>query len=256
MPARLLEYHQSIFDLLGVTGVVSEDRLAIIWERESQCGTVFPASVREWFAIEGAESIFYDNSNQDHLTKLQDLGVPVETSQGYLRVATENQAVVGWYVRLNEGENPPVYDNSNEWNDDLSRTNWYTNANTFSNFIFDVISTHHFGGRYTGMQLFAVDRLPGDEDLDLLREHFQCGPITDQPDWKVYRFFTTRGVITIKSRSSTEAEWTIDADSPESVFQFGQKVWRLGTLDKTLQASSSGRREEGEKVLMRLRGIS
>src|SRR6266568_5157836 len=118
--ARSLEYHQAILDLLNISVVPSLDRLATIEERERLCRARLPASVRERFAIETAESLFYENSNQDELTKLAELGVPAEAAQGYLRVATENQSVVAWYVRLNEGEDPPVYDNNDEWNEDLS----------------------------------------------------------------------------------------------------------------------------------------
>ena len=59
---------------------------------------MFPASVKEWFSIEGAKRMFDDTAN--HLESLEELGRSEETRQGYLRVATEIQAVVGWYVRL------------------------------------------------------------------------------------------------------------------------------------------------------------
>lgn len=93
-----LEYHQPVFDLLGVNVVRSSNRLATIEDRERICEARFPGSVREWFAIESAESLFYENSNQDELTRLEKLGDPAEVAQGYLRVATENQAVVAWYA--------------------------------------------------------------------------------------------------------------------------------------------------------------
>src|SRR5262245_35078012 len=112
-------------------------RLAIIEQREAACATRFPASVREWFSIESAEALFYENTNQDNLQELTELGDPQEAAQGYLKVATENQAVVAWYVRLGEGDDPPVFDNNDQWNDDLSRTAWRENSKTFTNFIFD-----------------------------------------------------------------------------------------------------------------------
>ena len=77
-------------------------RVAIIEERERACGVRFPASVREWFAIESAESLFYRKTNQDHLEELARLGDPRDTAQGCLKVATENQGVATWYVRLAE----------------------------------------------------------------------------------------------------------------------------------------------------------
>jgi len=262
MPTRILKYHQPILDLLGVNATVSGERLAAIKERESVCGVCFPASVNEWFAIEKAERLFYDNTNQDDLTGLRELGVPSETAQGYVRIATENQGVVAWYIRLDQGEDPPVYDNDDQWNDDLSRTAWRRTSETFTNFIFDMISSNHFRGWYTGMYLSAKDRMPNAQELAVLREHFQCGPTTDASDSVVYRFFNTHGIISIRSVTEEElvngtAEWSIEADSPESLFLFIQESWGLGTLSQTLTAEScnDNSRNAGNKVLERLRPI-
>ena len=238
-----LEYHQSVLDLLDVSVVPSLNRLATIEERERICGARFPEAVREWFAIESAESLFYENSNQDELTKVEELGDPAEVAQGYLRIATENQAVVAWYVRLNEGEDPPVYDNNDEWNEDLSRTDWRELSKTFTTFIFDMISSSHFKGWYSGMHLAAEDRMPDAQTLGLLREAFRQGPTTDAPDCKVYRFFNPHGIITVRSGTPERladgrAKWTIEADSPDALVQFAEKVWRIGTLSQTLKAES------------------
>src|SRR5262245_30494683 len=190
--------------------------VAIIEERERACGVRFPASVREWFAIESAEKLFYENTNQDHLEKLSDLGNPKEIAQGYLRVATENQGVVAWYVRLDEGDDPAVYHNYDELNEDLSKTT-QLDAKTFTNFIFDMISSEHFHGWYKGMRLSAEDQWPSVDDLRLLRGWFQEGPKTEAPDSKVYRFFNTRGIVTIRAVTpehfaSATAEWNVEAD--------------------------------------------
>ncbi len=261
--AHSLEYHQSIFDLLGISAVPSLDRLARIEERERICQASFPASVREWFAIESAESLFYEKSNNDGQTKLEELGDRAEVAQSYLRVATENQAVVAWYVRLNEGEDPPVYDNNDEWNEDLSKTSWRRLSETFTNFIFDMLSMNDFGGWYSGMHLSAKDRMPDAQALGLLREAFRQGPTTDVPNCNCYRFFNQHGIITVRSGSPEDladagAKWSIEADSPDALLQFAQKVWQIGTLSQTLKAESCSResREEGDKVLRRLRGCS
>jgi hypothetical protein len=102
-----LEYHKAVFELLGRDAVVSENRLAAIEERERVCGARFPESVREWFVIEDAEYLFWENTNEDDLPNVRELGEPTEVAQGYLRVATENQAVIAWYVRLDQGDTPP-----------------------------------------------------------------------------------------------------------------------------------------------------
>jgi len=253
-----LKYHQQILNLLGIELDMLASRVAIIKERERACGVRFPASVREWFAIESAESLFYRKTNQDHLEELARLGDPRDTAQGYLKVATENQGVVAWYVRLAEGDDPPVYQNNDEWNEDLSKANWQLDSKTFTNFIFDMISSEHFHGWYKGMRLSAEDQWPSVDDLRLLRGWFQEGPKTEAPDSKVYRFFNTRGIVTIRAVTpehfaSATAEWNVEANSTEELFEFTKKLWRLGTLSRTLKAKS-GRPEEGNKILQRLRG--
>jgi hypothetical protein len=232
----------------------------MIEEREAVCGARFPASVREWFSIESAETLFYENTNEDNLQELPDLGDPQEVVQGYLKVATENQAVVAWYVRRAEGDDPPVYDNNDEWNEDLSKTAWRENSKTFTNFIFDMISTHHFHGWCSGMRLSALDQLPGSDEMEMLRAWFQAGPVTNEPDSKVFRFFTLGGLVTIRSvtpqhLASSAAEWSLETDSAAELFEFGKKLWRFGTLSQTLKAESCTpeSRANGDQVLLRLR---
>jgi hypothetical protein len=183
-----LKYHQATLDLLGIEPELPPRRLGVIQGRERLCGVRFPAAVKEWFAVEGVEALFHDNTNHDHLQKVGELGDPREAAQGYLRVARENQAVVAWYVRLEEGDDPPVYDNNDEWNEDLSETNWQLCWQSFTNFIFDMISSNHFGGWYSGMHLAAEDLMPDSEGFQLLRARFQQGPTTEVGNAKAYRF--------------------------------------------------------------------
>jgi hypothetical protein len=239
MAARL-KYHQPILDLLGVEPVLPFERVAAIEERERVCGTRFPASVREWFSVLNAEALFHDNTNDDHLQQLAELGDPAETRQGYLRVATENQAVVAWYVRFAGGDDPPVYHNNDEWDKDLSKTDWQANSTTFTDFIFDMISSHHFRGWHSGMHLSAKDSLPDEASVAQLRSWFGQGPTTDAPGSRVHRFFTPQGVIAIRSITPEDlangtAEWSTEAGSPEALLELGRKLWGVGTLAQTLR---------------------
>jgi hypothetical protein len=249
-----------VLDLLGMHLDTPPRLLVIIDQREAACATRFPASVREWFSIESADALFHENTNEDHLQELTELGDPQEAAQGYLKVATENQGVVAWYIRLGDGDDPPVYDNNDEWNDDLSKTGWRKNSKTFTNFIFDMIATHHFHGWYSGMRLSAIDQQPGPDELRQLRHWFQEGPVTDELDSKVYRFFNVAGLVTIRSVTPehiarSEAEWAIETDSPDELFEFSKKLWRFGTLSQTLKAESCTpeSRAKGDQVLQRLR---
>src|SRR3954465_15245581 len=100
VPAR----HGAALEMLGSQAVRSPHRERLIAERERACGVAFPASVVAWFALEGPERRFPANGTEDHLVALAELGDPEETRHGYLQVALENQAVVAFYVRLDEGE--------------------------------------------------------------------------------------------------------------------------------------------------------
>ena len=60
-----LKYHQPVLDLLGLHIDLPPRRLAMIEEREAVCRVRFPASVREWFSVESAETLFYENTNED-----------------------------------------------------------------------------------------------------------------------------------------------------------------------------------------------
>lgn len=87
MPERL-KHHHEICELLGVQPVASPGRQQVLAAREQACGVRFPEAVRDWFLVEDAECLFHENTNEDHLTRLAELGNPAETAQGYLCVAT------------------------------------------------------------------------------------------------------------------------------------------------------------------------
>ncbi len=85
-----LDYHQSTFDLIAIQPCISNERVAAIAARERLCGCSFPKAIREWYSVAAVEDLFGSNE----LTAYDKLGHPSEVSQGYIRVATENQGVV------------------------------------------------------------------------------------------------------------------------------------------------------------------
>jgi hypothetical protein len=56
-------------------------------------------------------------------------------AQGYLCVAVENQGVVGFYVKLDGSEDPPVFHNNDDWNSPLAEVAWVHCTDTFSEFL-------------------------------------------------------------------------------------------------------------------------
>jgi hypothetical protein len=139
-----LKFHQATFTALGATPAISRRNVQLLRKRERTLGVRFPQAVFELFSIEGIADLFREHSNADELVtndefdvwkKLALLGIPSEISQGYLRVAVENQGVVAFYVPLDGSEDPPVLHNNDQWIDDLSAVAWVTVADSFSGFI-------------------------------------------------------------------------------------------------------------------------
>jgi hypothetical protein len=250
-----LQFHQSIFDLLGITPHLSEEKIAIIAASKKICDRQFPKSIEEWFIIEGVESLFHENT-EDWLTEIDELDNPSDIRQGYLRIATENQCVVAYYAQIDGSEDPPVFHNNDEWNEDLSTTGWQLCSKTFSNFIFDMISHSHFDGWYSGAYLSAKAKSPDLQVIEYLRKHYQEGLISDYPDSQVYRFFNIHGIITVASNTpeliaENLAEWNIQTDSFDALYDFTLSVWEFCNLSNEL-SSEGCLPAKGNEVLERL----
>ncbi len=254
MPQQI-KYHSAIFSLLEVEPEVSAQRLELLAARESHCGIKFPASIREWFSIADAESLFHERTNEDHLQELKELGDPHENSQGYMRVATENQAVVAWFAKLDDSDDPPVFHNNDEWDEDLSTIDWELYAKTFTNFIYDMLSQHHFGGWDTGACLEGTAPIPDESTIQALRAEYSEGPLSHYPDFRVWRFFDSRGQIRIAANtpellSSNRADWWIEARSLDLLPELLSSVWNVpGIASLEPGGYSPEIRSAGAKVL-------
>jgi hypothetical protein len=151
-----LEFHQKTFDMLRLKPEICPKRSAELRSREAVLGRKFPKSVFEFFSLKDAEQIFAKNSNNDSLVPIEELGTFLEPRQidhGWLCVASENQGVVHWMVRLGHGENhedPEIWDTQDSWPvwdydadlpvDDYQNIDWNLCADSFSDFIFEMLS--------------------------------------------------------------------------------------------------------------------
>lgn len=264
MTDSVLKYHHAIFDLLDLEPVISPAAQAIIAQREAVCGITFPASIKEYFSLEGAADLFASKTTPDVLVPLEELGEPEEVAQGYLKVAYENQSVVIWFVQLIGSDNPPVFHDNNQYflttghwepHKEFSDIDWHFESATFTNFIYDTLSQYHFEGVNTGLRLVAEDKTPNSEMLDHLRSLYQEGPSTDLPKVKVHRFYTKHGLILIASHGEgialSKATWTLDADSPQALEDFVKSLWHFGTLSQTLKPDQNhlGLEKHGQAVI-------
>ena len=275
-----LQYHNAILELLNVVPTFSDINIELIRQREEACKTTFPISVKEWFSLEGCTELFREYTNQDELvhnysfdvdeiSKISQLGDPEETSQGWLRVAVENQGVVRWYVPLGGSDDPPVFNDNDsycfaesdddesdedfEWKVDLSKIDWVLDSVTFTNFIFDMLSNNCWKQWYTGMRLCAKSQAPTVEQLHQLRSLYREGPRTESSDISAFRFYNKHCLIVIHTRKGEkpETEWIIGADGPQSLYHCAKSVWHFHDLAKCFRQVSS-KREAVSHIIERL----
>jgi hypothetical protein len=190
-PSPPTEHHRAALELLGVSPAIAPERQRLIAERERACGVAFPPAVVEWFALEPAH---------DRFEPLEQLGDADDTRQGRLRVALENQ--VAYYVRLDEGDDPPVYDEGEL----LSLS--------FSNFVFDMVCKGRLGGRSRGLFLSAESEPPQEQHLEALGRRLRPGPATRTEGFELHRFFGPHEYATVRWEREGRATWTLEGDSP------------------------------------------
>ena len=89
-------------------------------------------------------SAFYDGAGRSSLTgwddrdewnSLEAVGDAADIQQGYLHVLTGGEGIGAWYVRLDEGADPPVYYNDDSWAETLAEMPWRVAAESFSAFV-------------------------------------------------------------------------------------------------------------------------
>ena len=132
----LLTYHQKSMEILGLTPQISQLNLELISAFEEEHKLTFPSAIREWYSLENNSELLekitspHNVIDINNASQIQETcGYPLNVSEPFI-VLLENQSV--WYmaVKLNEGENPPVYMRYNE-PDEL----WTLHANSFSDWI-------------------------------------------------------------------------------------------------------------------------
>jgi hypothetical protein len=241
-----IRHHGPALEMLGVTPERSPARERLIARRERACGVAFPAAVVEWFGLDDAHRLFEDNSNQDRLEELDELGDPAETRQGYLRVAWENQGVVAFYVRLDEGDDPPVYDNNDEFGqEDLAQVSWNPVSVSFSNFVFDMVSIGRLHALFPRMWVATKGPAPGAAGLEALARRLRPGPVTHTAEVEVHRFFGPHEYVTVRWEPEGEADWHVEADSRPALDALRADLEPLVTLPPLPESPRPRRRRPG-----------
>lgn len=184
-----LTYHQQIMEMLGSSPEICPERVARLRHREAELGIKIPESVFEFFSLKNAENVFLKNSNNDFLIDLSEIGKNLEPSQtknDWLCVASENQGVFYFMVKLDQAD-PEVWQTNDSWpiydsNDlpisDYSNLNWGLCSESFSSFIFDLLT---FSAFCDGMALDRFDAVgtgcaPTESQLESIVLALKAGP--------------------------------------------------------------------------------
>jgi hypothetical protein len=255
MPAKL-KYHSAIFQLLGRTPVVSPARVALIEDRESDCGVRFPRSVSEWYSLEEAETLFGESNDPDRLVPLERLGDPAEVSLNYLKLMEGSAGSNAVYARLKGGgrDDPELRFAPHRLalRDVLLEDAWAWPRDRLASYVFTALTAIRYDALHPEMDLYGTDAMPGKGDLKKLRKQFREGPYGPGDICADLRFFNEHGIVYILSMPVRgDADWTLRANTPEDLYELGRTVWGYGTLAKTLKA-----RPKARKVLQRLRAAS
>lgn len=259
--ASPLRYHAATFSVTGRTPRVSGEATRRIERREEESGVRFPASVREWYSLEGAERLLASNCDESVPVPLDLLGDPGGAAPGWLHVMDDRDGVASWFVRLDGSDDPPVdvLDDDCRPPFDLTESPW---SSAFSVFVFDLVSGGSVAARRSGLQLDARDRRPDEADLARLRAHMEEGPITEGGHARVttYRFFNHDGLVTFQADMEGDGDgepprgdWTVQGRTAEGLYNLCTLVWPIGTLSETLECKrnySNGDAADG--VLRRL----
>lgn len=146
----------------------------------------YPAAVIEWFVAGQLETL--------------------EEVDGRLYVGP------GFYVALDEGDDPPVYHDEEG-----------VIALAYSNFAFDLAAAHRLRGRH----LTATGPVPKDRALTWLGGQLNAGPVTKTHDLEIHRFYGPHEYATVRWAPGGEAQWALEADSPEALDELRTLVDRV-----------------------------
>ncbi len=180
MPAET-EYHAAALDLLGVA--IPAERM--LPERAID----YPASVVEWFLYGQLDALDRDGER--------------------LRVGP------GFYVYLDEGDDPPVY------HEDEGLVSL-----CFSNFAFDFAAAQRLRGRHVS----ATGPVPKAKSLEWLGGQLKAGPVTETDDLVIHRFYGPHEYATVRWAPGDQAQWHLEADSQPALDALRETVDRVGGI--------------------------
>jgi hypothetical protein len=253
-PRRMLRFHQSACDLLGLAPTVDLDERAAIAERERWLGVRLPAAVVEWYSLRGAMDVLA-GATGDRALGAAELGEPSDgwgggltplVRQGLLVIRVEHQGACHWAVRLDDGTDPRVLV---EVGSQSNGVIWRLHAASFSDYVFTLAWDRL---AFVLPYCLAAQDLPLERrDLALLEQEFAQRQRTwAWPGHTNYRFERGDQRVVIWEGDG-QADWSLLAGSAEGLEALGRTLWDCGGLASSLYAPAG---EPGsEEVLAALR---
>lgn len=136
-----MSFHLNTLELLGVAPTISQSAIAELNDAECRIGRKLPASIREWYSLDGACSLLRQFSNEDSPVDVREFGRPRNDTLGggphdllardLVPFRYENQAVCVWAFVLDGSDDPPVLVDF-----DTQFKTWTRCAGTFSEHLY------------------------------------------------------------------------------------------------------------------------
>jgi hypothetical protein len=230
-------YHQNVYDLLDLEPGVCPVASRMIADHEAEFGPL-PASVREWYCVpnmvplvserpgDQEGTLWFEYSNAEPSEPLADvLGRFGRLARGrkpedgeppgsYVMLKVENQAVVRWWIELDESDDPAVLEDQGQ---PANPSYWDLLTGEFSEFARRWILFYH-GQEFTPLSArYNLD--PSKQSQNLVPKpnettHWLCTPATPYPVPLIDFLTDTLGEPTVRTPSfpkpRRESHYTTD----------------------------------------------
>jgi hypothetical protein len=239
----VLRYHAQALRLIGAVPKVAPQAAGLIVAIEGRLGRPLPASLCEWYSLEGACELLMQYSNGDPPVAITDLGRDTLIAGDSLIFRHENQGVCAWAVRLNGSDDPPVV---------VDYCTGFTEcrpcANTFSDYVYSCVWDWGLVLNHATIQ--AQNPPISDEALSFLRRDFTAELETNGwPGEIQYRFSSPDQRILVWA-AKDQADWWLAGDSDDALCRLVRSLRDVDELGRSLWSSDAA----GESVLRRAGG--
>ena len=238
----MIRFHDETLKLLNIAPAVSPNAVSELDAVEARIGRKLPASVREWYSLDGAREILRQYSNNDWPLEIAEFGLVRHDTNGggphdllardLIVFRYENQAVCVWAFKLDGSDDPPV-----SVDVDSQFKTWTQCAPTFSEHLYAAIWDHAMV--LSGDLLIQAQHRPVSATaISFLKENFDTGPETyGWPGHTQYRFSKADQRLLIWA-SDDQADWWLSADREKSLKELGNKVRHCDQVGESFWSNS------------------